>query len=97
MRKNHYVATTFEIIIPIGLIILGNIAIPKTENEMNNDPLSFEPFMINSCSVRHGYYEKILYEPSTPFTNELMSKAACYAGYRKSSEYLQYRKLSNPN
>ena len=88
IRKNHYIATSAEVIIPVGLIILANLALPKFSHEIDNDPMSFDAFEINECNYRHGYYDNIVYEPSTPFIDSLMQKASCYAGYKKSCMFL---------
>ncbi|KAK6624522.1 hypothetical protein RUM44_011381 [Polyplax serrata] len=85
IRRNHFLATACEILIPIGLIILANVTLPKSIYEINNDLLFFRELNASTCSITHSHYESIRFEPSTPFTDDLMSKAACYAGYKQKS------------
>lgn len=88
MRKNHYIATAMEVIIPVGIIMMGNLFLPNFVEKIDNDPILLESLKVNECTSSHFGISTVLYEPSTKFTDKLMSQAACHPSIFEIGELL---------
>lgn len=81
LRRSHWIITTFEILLPVGLIILMNLtAFPGVESP--STPL-ISDIIDKSCPYNNpDIFTKITYEPSNNFTRSLMSKVKCLGEFQ---------------
>ncbi|KAL0279219.1 UNVERIFIED_CONTAM: hypothetical protein PYX00_000824 [Menopon gallinae] len=81
IRRSHWVTTIFEVLLPIGIIVLLNItAFPVLDSpkEVIDDVID------KSCHFTNpDVFTKIIYEPYNNFTKSLMSKAKCLGQFQE--------------
>lgn len=93
IRRNRYIMTAMEILIPILIFVLQNyvshsINEPSSESPSQDDNIAqtkytLPPFKENVCP--RDQTDIVFYEPSNKFIDDLMKKAGCYAGYHEKS------------
>lgn len=86
LRRNRFVLSILEVLIVFAFMIFINIKLSHLTTPTENKGKTVFELKIGPCVASKNQSFTIVYEPFTPFLENLMKDVTCKAGYGTYSE-----------